>query len=53
MMVYSYALCFSAVTFRLWLPLLIWLFSDFTPAYQLVAWLCWIPNLLVAYLLNK
>lgn len=48
MMTYSYAACFAAVTLRLWLPLLTMLFSDFTQAYQVVAWLCWVPNLGVA-----
>ncbi len=49
MMIYSYAACFAAVTLRLMLPLLIVIFKDFIIAYQLVAWLCWVPNLLVAY----
>lgn len=49
MMIYSYAACFAAVSLRLFLPLLIVIFNDFITAYQLVAWLCWIPNLLVAH----
>ena len=53
MMIYSYALCFAAVTLRIWLPLLTMLFHDFTPAYRIVAYLCWVPNLIVAYLLVK
>lgn len=48
MMIFSYALCFAAVTLRLWLPLLILSIGDFIPAYRIVAWLCWIPNLLFA-----
>lgn len=48
LMTYSYAACFAAVTLRLWLPLLTAVFHDFIPAYRLVAWLCWVPNLLVA-----
>lgn len=48
-MVYSYAACFAAVTLRLWLPLLTLLFGDFLPAYKLVAWLCWVPNLIFAF----
>jgi uncharacterized membrane protein len=51
MMIYSYASCFAAVTLRIWLPLLTALFNDFTPAYRIVAWLCWIPNLLIAFLI--
>ena len=53
-MIYSYALSFSAVTLRIWLPLLISQFNDFIIAYQIVAWLSWIPNLIVAHLMaNK
>lgn len=48
-MIYSYAACFAAVTLRLWLPLLSGLFGAFLPAYQLVAWLCWTPNMAVAW----
>jgi hypothetical protein len=49
MMIYSYAACLAAVTLRLWLPLLSSLFHDFTKAYLLVAWVAWIPNLVVAF----
>ncbi|NCI47861.1 DUF2306 domain-containing protein [Sediminibacterium soli] len=48
LMVYSYAACFAAVTLRIWLPLLIMLFGSFSIAYPIVAWLCWVPNLVVA-----
>ena len=49
MMVYSYAACFAAVTLRIWLPLLIVVFQlKFNTAYPIVAWLSWVPNLLVA-----
>lgn len=48
-MVYSYALCFAAVTLRIWLPLLSIAFGDFVSAYRLVAWLCWVPNVIFAY----
>lgn len=49
-MIYSYAACFAAVTLRIWLPLLILLHQgDFIPAYHIVAWLCWVPNIAVAY----
>ncbi len=55
MMIYSYAACFAAVTLRLWLPFLQFVIFDgaFLPAYKIVAWLCWVPNLLVAYYLVK
>ena len=47
-MLRSYALIFAAVTLRIELPLLIMAFGDFTPAYQVVAWLSWVPNILWA-----
>ena len=53
MMIYSYAACFSAVTLRIYLPILVILFHDFNKAYVLVAWLCWIPNIIVAFFLVK
>lgn len=49
MMIYSYAACFAAVTLRIWLPVLTLIFQDFTIAYRMVAWLCWVPNILFAY----
>ena len=49
MMIYSYAACFAAVTLRIWLPILSAGFGDFIPAYRIVAWLCWVPNIMVAY----
>jgi Predicted membrane protein (DUF2306) len=53
MMVYSYAACFSAVTLRISQPLLILIYGDFERAYMTVAWLCWVPNLIVAYLIIR
>lgn len=53
MMTYSYAACFAAVTLRIYLPLLTNLFHDFTKAYLLVAWLSWIPNMIVAYFIVR
>lgn len=53
MMIYSYAACCSAITLRIYLPLLIAFFHNFNTAYLIVAWLCWIPNLLIAYLLTR
>ncbi len=46
-MLRSYALTFSAVTLRICLAPLIILLGDFEAAFRVVAWLCWIPNLLV------
>ena len=53
MMIFSYAACFSAVTLRIYLPILVIIFHDFVSAYLIVAWLCWIPNIIVAYFLVK
>ena len=48
-MIRSYALCFAAVTLRIYLPLFLAVFKmDFIPAYTIIAWLCWVPNILVA-----
>ena len=49
MMTYSYAACFAAVTLRIWLPILAAVFQDFEAAYRVVAWLCWVPNMLVVW----
>jgi uncharacterized membrane protein len=53
MMVYSYAACFAAVTLRIWLPLLTMIYGDFVKAYVIVAWLCWIPNLIIASVITR
>lgn len=50
-MIRNYALTFSAVMLRLWLPLFMSLGYEFTEAYTSVAWLCWVPNLVVAELI--
>lgn len=48
-MIRNYALLFAAVTLRIELPLMaIFIFKAFVPAYMIVSWLCWVPNLLVA-----
>ncbi|MEJ7811976.1 MAG: DUF2306 domain-containing protein [Gemmatimonadaceae bacterium] len=48
-MLRSYALIFGAVTLRIWLPILIIAYGGhFLPAYQWVAWLSWVPNILWA-----
>ncbi|WP_299439973.1 DUF2306 domain-containing protein [uncultured Aquimarina sp.] len=51
LMFYSYAGTFGAVTLRLWLPILLLITESFTTAYGIVAWLSWLPNLMVAYLI--
>ncbi|MEP6509359.1 MAG: DUF2306 domain-containing protein [Gemmatimonadales bacterium] len=53
-MLRSYSLIFGAVTLRIWLPLLIAAFhGEFTPAYQIVSWVSWVPNLLIAELMIR
>ncbi|MGU3374228.1 DUF2306 domain-containing protein [Chryseobacterium sp. M5A1_1a] len=52
-MIYSYACTFAAVTLRLWFPLLQSVTQDPANSYLAVAWLCWLPNLLVAYFINR
>lgn len=48
-MIRSYAACCAAITLRIILPLeTVLLQMDFAQAYPIVAWLCWVPNLLLA-----
>ncbi|WP_185113776.1 DUF2306 domain-containing protein [Chryseobacterium sp. Leaf405] len=53
LMTYSYACTFAAVTLRLWYPFLVKMTNDNSISYIAVAWLCWIPNIFVAYFINK
>jgi uncharacterized membrane protein len=52
-MIFSYAACFAAVTLRIWLPLLTSLLGEFLIAYKIVAWLCWVPNMIVAFIITR
>jgi uncharacterized membrane protein len=47
-MIRNYALTFAGVMLRIWAPLSGAAGIDFTAAYVTIAWLCWVPNLLVA-----
>ena len=47
-MVRSYALTLAAVTLRIYLPASQVAGVSFTIAYPVIAWLCWVPNLLLA-----
>lgn len=51
----SFALACSAITLRLWKVILVYLFHPAPmDVYQIVAWLGWIPNLLIAeWLIRK
>jgi len=55
-MLRSFALTFSAITLRFWKVILVYLFQP-SPmdVYQIIAWLGWVPNLLIAeyYLYNQ
>lgn len=47
-MIRSYALTWAAVMLRIYLPFSQLAQMDFVEAYRVIAWLCWVPNLLVA-----
>ncbi|MDF2178186.1 DUF2306 domain-containing protein [Aliiglaciecola sp. CAU 1673] len=50
-MVRSYALTLAAVTLRLYLGLALGVLQlDFETAYVVIAWACWLPNLIIAEL---
>ena len=55
MMYRSFALATSAITLRLWKVILVYLFHPAPmDVYQIIAWLGWIPNLLIAeWLIRK
>jgi uncharacterized membrane protein len=50
-MIRNYSLSFAAVTLRLYLPPVFILQIPFELAYPVIAWVCWVPNLLVGQLL--
>lgn len=47
-MIRSYALCLAAFSLRIYLPLFLISGSPFDDAYPVIAWLCWVPNILIA-----
>jgi uncharacterized membrane protein len=49
-MVRNFALTFAAVTLRLWSPASAVAGISFELAYPVIAWLCWVPNILIAEL---
>jgi len=49
-MLRSYALTMAGVMLRIYLPIAMVAGAIFEPAYHLIAWLCWVPNLLLAEL---
>jgi uncharacterized membrane protein len=50
-MIRNYALTFAAVTLRFWLLTFQATGVELSEAYITVAWLCWVPNLMVAELI--
>jgi hypothetical protein len=50
-MVRNFSLTFAAVTLRLWLPASVVSGIPFAFAYPVIAWLCWVPNLVLAELM--
>jgi len=46
-MLRNFALTFAAVMLRIYVPLSFMAGLDFERAYALIAWLCWVPNLVV------
>lgn len=49
-MIRSFALTLSAVTLRLYVPAGFWLGLDPILSYRVIAWACWLPNVLLAEL---
>lgn len=47
-MIRSYALCLAAVTLRIYLPFSLGSGIPFEEAYPAIAWMCWVPNLVIA-----
>ena len=47
-MIRNYALTFAGVMLRVWMPVSVVLGADYTTAYIIISWACWVPNLLVA-----
>ena len=47
-MIRSYSLTCAAVTLRIYLPLSLAVGIPFEVAYPAIAWLCWVPNIIVA-----
>ena len=47
----SFALTYAAVMLRIYLPVAMVVGLELSQVYPLIAWLCWVPNLVVAQLL--
>lgn len=49
-MVRNFALTFAAVMLRIYMPLSMLAGVPFEAAYAVIAWACWVPNLVIAWL---
>lgn len=49
----SYALTAAAITLRIYLGIILRCNIDFVLGYRVIAWLCWVPNLLAAEVLVR
>ena len=52
-MVRNFALALAAVTLRIYVPASFLAGVDFAVAYAVIAWVCWLPNLVVAEWLHR
>jgi hypothetical protein len=53
-MIRNYALTFAGVMLRVWAPISSVMGIDFTAAYTVIAWMCWVPNLIFAqWIINR
>ncbi|MEQ8711386.1 MAG: DUF2306 domain-containing protein [Cyclobacteriaceae bacterium] len=53
-MIRNYALSFAAVSLRIMLPSSTGTLQiDFVSAYQVIAWACWVPNLIIAEMIIR
>lgn len=47
-MIRNFSLTFAAVTLRIYLPASMAAGIDFSLAYSIIAWVCWVPNVFIA-----
>lgn len=54
-MIRSFSLTLAFISLRLWLPALLMTGAEFEQVYPTVAWLCWVPNLIISemYLMRE
>lgn len=53
LMAHSTALCFAAVTLRMYLPLALVPGANFASVYSKIAWLSWVPNVMAVELYHR